>query len=291
MTVDLDGLTVALGDRLYRVERPWGRLPDGLRLGLITDVAVDSADNIYVYQRYDALVGQTGPAITVYNTEGQYVRHWGDGLVADAHMLCIAPDDRVLLVDRDAHQILVCDKEGRLLFTLGERHRPNTPFNHPTDIAVAPNGDFYVSDGYGNTKVHWFTADGGLKRSWGQPGSGPGEFTTPHGIWVLGDGRVLVGDRENNRIQVFSPEGEFLVAWGELYHPMDVYADFEGRIYVSDQIPRLSLLDSDGNLMGCCRPVLNGGHGVRGDSAGNIYLAEMNPNRITKLRQWNWDTS
>jgi DNA-binding beta-propeller fold protein YncE len=285
MTAGSNRLTVALGDRHYRVERPWGQWPDRFRSGLITDVAVDSADNVYVYQRYDTLAGQTGPAITVFDPEGLYLRHWGDGLIADAHMLCIAPDDRVFLVDRDAHQILACDPQGALLFTLGERHRPNTPFNHPTDIAVALNGAFYVSDGYGNAKVHWFAADGELRRSWGQPGSGPGEFTTPHGICVLGDGRVLVGDRENNRIQVFSPEGEFIAAWGDFYHPMDIHADAEGLVYVSDQVPRLTLLDNDGNLVGCCRPVLNGGHGVCGDSGGNIYLAELNPSRISRLRR------
>lgn len=278
-------LTVALGTTLFEVERPWGSLPDGLSWGLITDVAVDSADNLYVYQRYDILAEPTGPAVTVLDREGRYVRHWGEELIVDAHMLCISPDDRVFLVDRDAHQIVVCDKAGVVLFNIGERHRPNMPFNHPTDIAVAPSGDLYVSDGYGNARVHWFGRDGRLRRSWGRPGSGPGEFMTPHGIWILGDGRVLVGDRENNRIQVFSPEGDFVASWGGFYHPMDIYADSEGLIYVSDQIPRLSLLDSGGTLIGSCRPVLNGGHGIRGDSAGNIYLAEMNPNRVTKLRR------
>ena len=241
-------LSVALGPRRYRVERPWGRWPEGLRPGLISDVAADSGDNIYVCQRFDTLAGAVGAPIVVFDAGGNYLRSWGEDLIADAHMLCITPDDRVLVVDRDAHQVLAFDSGGTLLFGLGERHRPNAPFNHPTDVAVAPNGDLYISDGYGASQVHWFAATGTLKRSWGKPGRGRGEFATPHGIWVLPDGRVLVGDRENDRIQVFSPEGEFLAIWGDLYRPMDIWADAQGNVYVSDQIPRLSLFDPDGIL-------------------------------------------
>lgn len=277
-------LSVSLGSRQYRVYRPWGAWPERLERGVVSDVAVDSADNVYVCQRFDVQASSVGgPAVVVFDPRGDYLRSWGEGLVADAHMIFVSPDDRVLLVDRDAHQILAFDASGNLLFRLGERHRPGRPFNHPTDIAMAPNGDFYVSDGYGASKVHLFSPDGRLRRSWGTPGRSAGEFSTPHGIWVLKDGRVVVGDRENDRVQLFSPEGEFLSAWGDLYRPMDIWSDNDGNIYVSDQIPRLSMLDPYGSLIGRCRPVLNGGHGLCGNSSGDIYLAEPNPGRITKL--------
>src|SRR5581483_8410615 len=104
------------------------------------------------------------------------------------------------------------DVDGRQRFTLGQRHRPRfqAPFNHPADVTVAPSGDIYVADGYANSTVHRFAPDGTLRRTWGRPGRGPGEFTTPHAVRVHPDGRVIVADRENDRVQVFSPDGEYL---------------------------------------------------------------------------------
>jgi sugar lactone lactonase YvrE len=138
----------------------------------------------------------------VFEPSGRFHAAWGHDRIADAHGISISPDDRVFLVDRDAHQILIFTIDGALLGTLGERHAPRfqAPFNHPTDAAVAPDGDIYVSDGYGNSAVHRFAPTGELKRTWGRPGAGPGEFSTPHAIWVDRSGRVLVADRENNRV-------------------------------------------------------------------------------------------
>jgi NHL repeat len=149
------------------------------------------------------------------------------------------PDDRVLLCDRDAHQVLCFDLDGKLLLALGERHRPSfqAPFNHPADAATTLDGDIVVADGYANSLV-----------------------------------------------QVFSSSGEYLTSWGDFYHPMDIFIDRHRRTYVTDQIPRLSLLDADGTLIGRCRPVLYQPHGVWGDSAGNLYIAEPAPmNRLTRL--------
>jgi DNA-binding beta-propeller fold protein YncE len=272
-------LVVALGDRRYAVDRPWGNLPPGMRLSGVSDVAVDSSDRVYVYQRSD-------PPVVVFDRSGTYLGAWGTGVIADAHGVFCTADDRIVAADRDAHQILGFDTNGHLLFALGERHGPRfqQPFNHPADVAVAPSGDIYVADGYGNSNVHVFSASGALKRSWGRPGSGPGEFTTPHAVRVHPDGRVLVADRENHRIQVFTPEGEFLAAWGDFFRPMDIFIDRQGMIFITDQVPRLSMLAPDGTLVGRCRPVLNGAHGIFGDSEGNFYLAEVAPDdRLTKL--------
>jgi len=270
---------VTLADRLYAVERPWGTLPPTIHLSYVSHLAIDSRDQVYVYQRGD-------PPVVVFDPSGAYLRSWGSNSIADAHGMFITPDDRVLLVDRDAHQLLVFDSDGHLLFTLGERHRPRheTPFNHPADVAVAANGDIYVADGYGNSRVHRFTAEGAWLHSWGRPGTGPGEFTTPHAVWVDTEGRVLVAERENNRIQVFSADGDYLEEWTDFFHPMDIYADARGAVYVTDQIPRLSMLSPEGHLVGRCRPVLYGAHGVWGDSAGRLYLAELTPlDRVTRL--------
>jgi peptidylglycine monooxygenase len=254
-------------------------LPTGLEYGVVSHVAVDSHDRVYVYQRGE-------PPVVVFAADGTFVRSWGDGMIADAHGIFITPDDLVVLIDRDRHQVLGFDPEGALQFTLGDPLHPRlqAPFNHPADVAVAPNGDIYVADGYGNSAVHRFSADGELKGTWGSPGGGPGEFTTPHAVWIDGEGRVLVADRENDRVQVFTADGVYLDTWPDHYHPMDIYGGADGLIYVTDQIPRLSALDREGRLVGRCRPVLYGAHGVWGDSQGNLFLAEASPmNRITKL--------
>jgi DNA-binding beta-propeller fold protein YncE len=272
-------LVITLGDRLYSVERPWGVLPEGIALARPGDVAVDSQDHVYVYQRAD-------PPVVVLDPSGEYVRSWGTGLIAHAHGIFITPDDMVLLVDNDTHQVLGFDSQGHLEFTLGERNRPSfqAPFNHPTNVAVAPNGDIYVTDGYGNSSVHCFGADGEWIHSWGRPGSGPGEFSTPHAVWVDDHNRVLVADRENNRVQLFDADGKYITEWGNLYHPMDIFIGTDGMAYVTDQTPRLSLFAPDGTLVGRCRPTVISPHGVWGDSKGNLFLAELGTeNRITRL--------
>jgi peptidylglycine monooxygenase len=150
-------------------------------------------------------------------------------------------------------------------------------------VAIAASGAIYVADGYGASHVHRFSAEGRLLSTWGSPGSGPGKFTTPHAVCVIAGERVAVADRENNCVQVFSAAGEFIEAWHDFYKPMDIFQDFLGRILVTDQVPRLSATSQQGALVGRCRPVLNGAHGVSGDGAGHIYLAEGNPSRISRM--------
>ncbi len=272
------GLMVVMGDRRYRVERPWGEMPHDTRLAALSQLAVDSEGRVYAYQRAD-------PPVIVFEPTGAFRATWGHGLIADAHGIFISADDRVYLVDRDAHQILIFTTGGDPLGALGTRNAPRfqAPFNHPTDVAVASDGEIYVSDGYGNSAIHRFSASGEHMTTWGRPGSGPGEFTPPHAIWVDRAERVLVADRENNRVQVFDRDGRFLEAWGDFYHPMDIAEDDRGMILVTDQVPRLSMLSPAGELVGRCRAVWNGAHGVSCNARGDIFLAEMNPNRVTKL--------
>lgn len=274
-------LVVALGSRRYRVERPWGDLPGGN--GRVTDVAVDSRGHVFVLLRYDPLVDEPGTPVVELDRGGARVAAWGGGLIADSHMLACSPDDRLYIVDRDAHEIVICSRDGRRLGGIGGRHRPLEPFNHPTDVAFAPDGDVFVSDGYAGAKVRRFDPAGRATIAWGELGDGAGEFINPHAVWVLSDGRVVVADRQNDRLQVFTGDGEFLQSWSGFKQPLDLWGDGEDNLFVTDLVPSLTMLTRDGERVGRCRPVLNGAHGIWGDGHGNIFLAEPNPSRLTRL--------
>lgn len=274
-------LVVALAGTRYRVERPWGELPR--TTAKVTDVTVGTDGRVHVLLRSDPLVDGPEPRVATLDAGGRLVATWGHDTIADSHMLATAPDGRLLVVDRDAHEILICDPDGRRIGGLGTRHVPHAPFNHPTDVAVAPSGDVYVCEGYAAGTVHRFAADGRPIGRWGRIGRAPGEFMNAHAVWVAPDDRVIVADRENDRIQVFTPDGELLAIWTGFKQPLDIWGDADGRFYVTDLLPSLSLLAPDGTLLGRCRPVLNGAHGLWGDAHGHLYLAEGNPSRITRL--------
>lgn len=274
-------LTVSLGPARYRVERPWGEIPRGP--GILSDVACDAEGRVYAQLRTDPAVDPDFPAVVVLAPDGKRLAAWGGAEVADGHMLSVHPDGRVFVVDRDMHEIVVFSPDGRRLGGIGRRGHANEPFNAPCDVAFGPDGTIYVADGYGASFVHRFTAEGTPLGRWGEPGEGPGQFSTPHGIWVLPDGRVAVADRENHRVQVFTPDGRWLADWRDHHKPMSVHGDGAGGLLVTDQVPRLTRIDGDGRLVGRCRPVLNGAHGIWRAPDGVIHLSEQNPNRLTRL--------
>lgn len=156
-------LVVALGERRYRIERPWGDLPTGP----VSDVTVDLRGHVFVLLRWDPFADTTSPRVIELSPEGTRLAAWGEKLIADLHMLAAAPDDRLFIVDRDAHEVVICRSTGERIGGLGKRNGPLEPFNHPTDVAIAPSGDMYVSDGYAGHRVHRFSPDGKLVRSWG----------------------------------------------------------------------------------------------------------------------------
>jgi peptidylglycine monooxygenase len=276
-----EDLFVALGPVRYRVERPWGDLPDGP--GRVSDVACDAAGNVYALMRTDPSADPEAPAVVVLSPNGERLAAWGGAEVMDGHMLTVHRDGRVFVVDRDAHEVAIFTPQGRRIGGLGGRHQPGEPFNAPCDVAFAANGTIYVADGYGNSLVHRFTSAGGYLGAWGAPGRRACEFSTPHSVWVLDDGRVAVADRENNRVQVLTPEGQHVLDIFDLHKPMDVHGGPDGSFYVTDHVPRLSHYSAAGKLIGRCRPVLNGAHGMWAGPGGVLYLAEQVPSRLTRL--------
>jgi streptogramin lyase len=295
----------------FEVIEGWEQLPEGYRHDDVDGVAVDSRDRVYLMTRGDARV-------IVYEPDGTFVMSWGEDVFTPrTHGITIGPDDSVYTVDDGDHTVRKFTTEGKQLMIIGTPGeasdtgydmkkgltsiaRGGPPFNRPTNVAVAPNGDLYVSDGYGNARVHRFTADGKLVQSWGEPGIGPGEFYLPHGICVADNGQVLVTDRENDRIQIFSPDGEFIDQWTHVQRPTDVFIDSDGLIYVSslwwivgqasfvngpirhDLPGHISVLDPDGNLLlrwisadRCAPGNFVAPHTLCVDSKGDLYVGEV----------------
>jgi len=157
------------------------------------------------------------------------------------------------------------------------------PFNQPTGVALSSSGEIFVSDGYGNCKVHKFSPDGELLLSWGEPGTGPGQFMLCHSIYVDRKDRVWVGDRENSRIQIFTAQGKFLREWRDVWRPTNVCMDKDDTVYVSELDRRVSIFTIKGKLLARWdspggddkTAVLVAPHGIAVDSRGDIYVSEV----------------
>ena len=208
---------------------------------MVSRVATNSQDRIYVFQRKD-------PPVVVFDREGKYLGAWGSGEVTDPHGLKIV-DDVVYTTDRSnsvaksftwtanpcwsSASAACIPTPATLTNWLAERAAG--PFNHPTEMMAHPNGDIYVTDGYRNARVHRFTRDGRLVKSWGTPGNGEGQFHLPHSIAFDDDGKLYVADRSNKRIQIFTPEGDFLGQWTGMGGPNDITRGKDGNFYIAEQ--------------------------------------------------------
>ena len=279
---------VGSGTYQYELNEKWAQLPSGWTWGQVSAVATDSQDRVYAFQRKD-------PPILVFDRHGNYLTSWGTSNFADPHGISIV-DDVIYVTDRNDHVALKFTLDGKPLMVLGTRGQASDtgatkdielpprsagPFNKPTEMFPAPSGELYVSDGYRNSRVHRFAADGKLIDSWGKPGKQePGEFHLPHSLWVDRAGTVYVCDRENSRIQVFTGEGKFIAQWRDIHKPTDIYFDAQEIAYVSEQRPSVSVLEKNGKVL--ARFDSPSGHGLWVDSCGDIYLAEAGGKRLTK---------
>lgn len=306
----MNPIRVGSGSFQYTVDESWAKFPAMGEAGEAVGVACDSQDRVYVFLR--------GPKpILVFERDGTPIGSWGDADFTRPHGIFIGPDNTVYCCDDFGHCVRTFSVSGKPGMTLGTPGKPSDtgatsidyrtikhsgpPFNFPCNLAIGPTGDLFVADGYGNARVHRFTPDGKLVRSWGEPGSGPGQFHVMHGIAVDSAGTVYIADRENSRIQLFTSNGIYRGEWTDLARPCQVCIDRAGWVYVAElgyragRWPgtggpqpgqtggRVSIFDREGKLHtrwgGGEKPCDPGDffapHGIWVDSRGDLYVSEV----------------
>ncbi len=301
----------------YEPVAGWAKIPHGVWLREATSVAVDSNDLVYVFNRGNF-------PIIVFDSDGNVVDKWGNDdpegavrIISDpygnkiqfwdtwfnrAHGIACDQDDNLWLVDDVGNQIFKYTRSGELLMTIGSGEasprQSGEMFNRPTDVAISPvNGDIFISDGYGNSRVHRLDAKGNHIMSWGEPGTDDGKFNLPHNIAMLDDDLVIVCDRESHRVQVFTVDGEFVRQW-QVHKACAVHVQGKGAnatVYVGEQGPapvqrgvanignRVSIYDWQGNMLdrfgnphfGQEPDQFLWPHGIAVDSRGDVYIAEV----------------
>ena len=288
-------------------------MPDGWELKDVVDVVVDDRDRVYVFNR-------GGHPLIVFEQDGRFVRSWGDDLFTRPHGLTLAEDAErgqvIYCVDDMGHWVGKFSLEGELLMQIGTRDqgapkRSGQPFNQPTKVALDPeSGDLYISDGYGNARVHKYTAAGEHLFSWGDYGLDPGEFNFPHSVCTDSAGRVYIADRENHRVQIFDRAGQFLDKWDGLHRACGLYIK-DDIVYVGQILTHLEVNMGNPNLGACVTvhdlqgrrlarlgDVLPGEepgqflapHSIGVDSRGDLYVGEVSwsayVNRLAPDRDW-----
>lgn len=236
--------TRRVGDGAFQYDEytHWGNLPEGWVFNDVVGVGVDSKENVYVFSRSEH-------PITIFRSDGTFLGSWGEGLFTRPHALYLT-DDILYLVDDigqsiykftlDGTQLMVIETADNIADTgydgslLDSVKRSGPPFNTPTAVYVAPDGSLFIADGYGNARVHHYTADGQLIHSWGEPGRAPGQFITPHDTYVDAAGLVYVSDRQNCRVQIFDAQGKLVKIWTDIHYPCDIYEGKDGHLYFAE---------------------------------------------------------
>jgi len=284
-------------DRSYELVEGWINLPDDESFLDIGRICVDENDEVLVLNR-------SGHPVMVFDTTGERLLVWGDGHFSDRpHGMGLGPEGNVYCTDDGNHTVRKFTSDGDLLMTLGRENEPSEtgyrpvsdlfeqiasitrgagPFNCPTGVTVSDSGEIFVADGYGNARVHTFSSEGELLRSWGEPGPAPGEFRLPHSIHCDTDDRIWVTDRENSRIQIFDTDGEFVTEWTDLIRPTDLFID-DGTVFVSELCRRISVFTIDGELLTRWGneqhpeddPLFVAPHTIAVDSNEDIYVGEV----------------
>jgi DNA-binding beta-propeller fold protein YncE len=278
--------TMFAADRIEFVPVPeFPQVPADVTLGKCSAVAVDSRDQVYLFHR-----GKT--PILCFDRDGTFIRGWGNDLIHAPHGIRIDRDDNIWTTDTGHHLVLKFSPAGKLVLALGTSDKPGTgndQFNKPTDLAFGPSGEVFVSDGYGNNRVMQFDSHGKFVKTWGKAGDRPGEFNLPHAVRVDSHQRILVGDRENKRIQVFDRDGKVLAIW-EGFSPYGLEIDRAGTIFVADAVAhKIVQLDSDGKIVhawggeGTKPGQFRAPHMLATDSEGSLFVAEVDGMRMQKF--------
>ncbi|MBM4330780.1 MAG: hypothetical protein FJ117_06055 [Deltaproteobacteria bacterium] len=285
------------GRFIYEVQSDWAKLPAGWSFHEVVDVGVDFQDRVYVFSRGEH-------PVMVFDRHGNLLKAWGEGLFKRPHGLTLAADNTLYLADDGAHVVQQFTLEGELLMTLGRPGQgaafmSGQPFNQPTKAALDPKtGEIYISDGYGNARVHKFSPNGKHLLSWGESGTDPGQFNLVHSVAIDNKGLVYVADRENHRIQIFDERGNYLTQWNNMHRPCALHiagqeeqlvfvGELPSSLAVNEAYPnigaRISIYDLKGQLMarlGDLRPGVQphqflSPHGLAIDSRGDIYVGEV----------------
>lgn len=328
----------ATASTVYEPVPMWPKIPHGIWLREATAVTVDSEDRVYVFSRGNMPVlvfDRDGNVLDMWGNDdpfsgtaeltdpyGNKMMTWPGNRFVWPHAIRADHQDNLWLVDVTGCRIYKTDRKGKQLLALGTGaptpRQGGEPFNRPTDVAVHPKtGDIFVSDGYGNSRVHRYSPEGELELSWGEPGSDPGQFSLPHNIALLGDDELIVVDRENFRVQVFDLDGGFKRQW-HVHHPVAVYAGQgeDTNVYIAEQGPpmlqrgvanlgnRVSIYTRQGELVARIGNPHFGEHpdqflwphAVAVDSRGDIYVADVSyvevgrlqnpPREMVSLHKW-----
>ncbi len=277
----------------YEVDPNWPQMPAGMNFGECSGVDVDKQGNVWVFNR------GSWPLIE-FNRAGKMIRSWSTETfrVLSSHGIRVGPDGSLWCVDVQGHVVFKVNPEtGRILMVLGNRQ--GTPgnndakdaFDQPTNVCFRANGNFYVTDGYVNSRVVEFTPDGYYVRHWGKPGAEDGQFKLVHDVVVDSKGLVYVADRQNQRVQVFDDTGKFITKWTTVGAPWGlVYVPREDAIYMCDgKYDRVVKLSLDGKVLGqfgsygTAPGKFSYVHDITFDPAdGSIYTAEIKTWRVQK---------
>ncbi len=270
----------------YQVVPGFFKLPDHFNFGEASGVVLDQRGHIFIFNR--------GPQPLVeFTASGKFVRTIGDGLFEGSHGLRSDPQGNLWTTDVTTHVVLRLNREGHVTMVLGRKGRAGETeslFNQPTDIGFGPNGEIFVTDGYGNSRVVKFDGQGQFIKAWGKKGNGPGEFNLPHTIVVDPRGRVIVGDRDNMRIQIFDLDGNYLAQWTPAGSPWGLQLTMDGFLFMVDGYAnRVVKLDLDGNVLGTFgEPGKTEGHfafahSIAVGKQGEIFVAEILNWRVQKF--------
>ena len=294
----------------YIVDATWPQKPDSFTWAQMPGITVNTKDQVYIFTR-------SHPAIQVYGADGTFLRAWDMEDSSGAHFIRVGPEGNVWTADIKGHVVRKHSPEGKLLLTIGELGRSGTDekhFDRPTDMAVLPTGDIFVSDGYGNRRIIHFDRTGKYINQWGEAGSKPGQFALPHSIVADSRGRLYVADRENARIQVFDTKGKLLDVWPNLITPWGLHVTRNDEIWVCGSSPaRKDVADEAGEwvvtppsdqvvmklsqkgevLLRVPLPKITLApgksgevdwvHAIATDSQGNLYLGDIQGQRAQKF--------